>query len=82
MVGKETKLTPLAAKILEVLNAAPDQWVNRRTLAKRMGRPGTLTPYDVAILDELSKSGIVEIKQQSRGVVSFEWVYRAVQSNV
>lgn len=70
------ELTPLAKKLIETLEQSGEEWLTRREIAARLGRPGVLPPYDVQLLEKLVQDGLVEKQQQSRGVVLFEYTYR------
>lgn len=70
------KLTPLGKYLLEAIENADGEWLTRRDLAVRIGRPTRLNPYDVQVLDDLAAQGLIEMSEKVTGTVRKEYVYR------
>jgi hypothetical protein len=72
-----SRLTEQAQKLLEILRETRIPWMNRKDIAKTLGKR-RLTPYDIALLELLSERGLVEIKSRPNGTpIGYEWVYHA-----
>jgi Fe2+ or Zn2+ uptake regulation protein len=72
-----SRLTEQAQKLLEILQAAKNPWMNRKDIAKAIGKR-RLTPYDIALLELLQAQGLVEIQSRANGTpIGYEWVYHA-----
>lgn len=69
-------MTVLADKLLDTLRQHGG-WMNRRAWARAIGRPQTLTPYDLQLIEKMAADGLIEVEQHQAGPVRFEWVYRA-----
>lgn len=76
----EGELTALAARLLEVIQAA-DGWMSRAQIAIAIGRKrNTLTVYDAHHLDTLVNRGLIEKREAIRGAVMKRWEYRSKQT--
>lgn len=75
MIGHDT-MTALSDKILDTLRANGG-WLSRRQLARELGRPTQLSPYDTDLLENLVSAGLVERETRLMGVVKTIWYYRA-----
>jgi len=74
-----SRLTEQAHKLLEILRETRIPWMNRKDIAKAIGKR-RLTPYDIALLELLQDRGLVEIKSRPNGTpIGYEWVYHARQ---
>ena len=72
-----SRLTEQAHKLLEILRATEIMWMNRKDIARAIGKR-RLTPYDIALLELLQDKGLVEIKPRANGTpIGYEWVYHA-----
>jgi chromosome partitioning protein len=73
-----SELPPHAYDILNVLLQV-DGWLSRSELALRLGK-ARLTPHEIALLERLTLSGMVESStHENQSPVKYEWIYRAVQ---
>ena len=61
-----SRLTEQAHKLLEILRATEIMWMNRKDIARAIGKR-RLTPYDIALLELLQDKGLVEIKSRANG---------------
>jgi hypothetical protein len=76
-----SRLTEQAQKLLEILRDNRYPWMNRKEIAKAIGKR-RLTPYDIALLELLQERGLVEIKSRPNGTpIGYEWVYHAAQDS-
>lgn len=76
-----SRLTEQAQKLLEILRDNRYPWMNRKEIAKAIGKR-RLTPYDIALLELLQERGLVEIKSRTNGTpIGYEWVYHAAQDS-
>lgn len=73
-VETSMELTDLAKRLLEVLEET-GQPMSRRDIAKSLGRPGILLPYDVSTLEALAAAGLINITQVIVGAVRKEYRY-------
>lgn len=72
-----SRLTEQAQKLLEILKDTRMEWMNRKDIARAIGKR-RLTPYDIALLELLQDKGLVEIKSRENGTpIGYEWVYHA-----
>jgi hypothetical protein len=72
-----SRLTDQAQKLLEILRATGQDWMNRKDIARAIGKR-RLTPYDIALLELLQEKGLVEIQSRENGTpIGYEWVYHA-----
>lgn len=72
-----SRLTEQAQKLLEILQKTGAEWMNRKDIAKAIGKR-RLTPYDIALLELLQDKGLVEIQSRPNGTpIGYEWVYHA-----
>ncbi len=72
-----SRLTEQAQKLLEILRATGQDWMNRKDIARAIGKR-RLTPYDIALLELLQEKGLVEIQSRENGTpIGYEWVYHA-----
>ena len=72
-----SRLTEQAQKLLEILKGTRIEWMNRKDIARAIGKR-RLTPYDIALLELLHGKGLVEIKSRENGTpIGYEWVYHA-----
>jgi hypothetical protein len=72
-----SRLTEQAQKLLEILRDTRIEWMNRKDIARAIGKR-RLTPYDIALLELLQDKGLVEIKSRPNGTpIGYEWVYHA-----
>jgi hypothetical protein len=72
-----SRLTEQAQKLLEILRNDRVQWMNRKEIARAIGKR-RLTPYDIALLELLQDRGLVEIQSRPNGTpIGYEWVYHA-----
>lgn len=71
------ELPEQAQRILSIVKAAGGVWVDRREIAKALGK-NRLNPGDLAYLDVLAANGIVETEQRKNNTpIGYEVVYRA-----
>lgn len=71
------ELTPLAARLLQAVQSANGDWINRSSIAADLGRSGNrLNPYDVTLLEQLVTDGVIEATDRLTGTVKTERVYR------
>jgi hypothetical protein len=74
----EATMTSLRNAILNAVRAGGDAWQTRLQIAEQLNRPGRLNHYDILILGELERDGLIEISTRiSRGAVKSEYIYRA-----
>ena len=67
----------LADLIVEVLRSANGEWMTRKQIAQKIGRPnGVLLPYDVTVLGALVDDGSVSMVRRAIGAVKTEHIYR------
>ena len=78
--GRDSVNTPLEMKILDILQAAGDQWLRRREIAAHLGRR-QLTPYDARMLRRLLAKGLIEGSIHPLGPVREEYLYRIKKGN-
>ncbi len=72
-----SRLTEQAQKLLEILRSTGVDWMNRKDIARAIGKR-RLTPYDIALLELLQDKGLVEIQSRPNGTpIGYEWVYHA-----
>ncbi|MBL8165566.1 MAG: hypothetical protein JNJ61_26520 [Anaerolineae bacterium] len=72
-----SRLTEQAQKLLEILQKKGNVWMNRKDIARAIGKR-RLTPYDIALLELLQDKGLVEIQSRANGTpIGYEWVYHA-----
>jgi hypothetical protein len=72
-----SRLTEQAHKLLETLRKTGIEWMNRKDIARAIGKR-RLTPYDIALLELLQDKGLVEIQSRTNGTpIGYEWVYHA-----
>lgn len=72
-----SELTEHAHKLLEILRGTDITWMNRKDIARAIGKR-RLTPYDIALLELLQDKGLVEIESRANGTpIGYEWVYHA-----
>ncbi|MBA3868612.1 MAG: hypothetical protein H0X30_05625 [Anaerolineae bacterium] len=70
-------LKPLEKIILETIEGAGGAWLTRKDITQRIGRPKGIQPNDLDALARLTEIGLIESKQDKRGLVGVKWVYRA-----
>lgn len=71
------ELPEQAQRILSIVKAAGGVWVDRREIAKALGK-NRLNPGDLAYLDVLAANSIVETEQRKNNTpIGYEVVYRA-----
>lgn len=76
------ELTPLAQKMVEVLQAAGGEWVSRSAIADGLERSKSrLNPYDVTLIEQLVSDGTLEATDRKIGTVKTERVYRVKSGN-
>ncbi|MEZ4670822.1 MAG: hypothetical protein R3E39_23195 [Anaerolineae bacterium] len=75
-----SRLTEQAQRLLEILQSARQPIMNRRDIAKAIGKR-RLTPYDIALLELLQERGLIEITSRPNATpIGYEWVYQARQN--
>lgn len=71
------ELTPLATRLVQAVQAAKGEWINRSSIAADLGRAKErLNPYDVNLLEQLVTDGLLEATDRRIGTVKTERVYR------
>lgn len=70
-------LKPLEKLILDTVLGMSGKWVTRLDITRAIGRPNQAHPSDIEALTRLTELGLIEAKQEKRGLVGIKWVYRA-----
>ena len=76
MTDERPALTPLGERLLEILRGS-GEWMSRGEIAREIGRPTRLTPYDVQVLEDLADDNLIQIDSRKIGAVRTEYIYRA-----
>ena len=69
-------LSVQAEKLFEALKALGAGWHSRAELARQVGKT-RLNPFDIALLEVLRESGLIEAEQHpASGPITYKWMYR------
>jgi DNA-binding IclR family transcriptional regulator len=74
----QEELTPLARLILRTIQDANGDWLSRKEIAQRIGRPKR-SSYDIDVLNDLVQRGYLEERESLTGVVKTVKQYRSVK---
>lgn len=69
-------LTGLGEIILNILREVAPAWLTRSQIAAKLER-NRLIPYDLAQLEYLISSGLIEVREAKRGFAGKRFEYRA-----
>jgi hypothetical protein len=74
MTKDESQLSKLGVRFVEILTAAKGEWLSRSQVGLELGRK--LQPYDIALLEQMTKDGLIESREALTGAVKTRWEYR------
>lgn len=77
MTKDEPRISKLGARFIEILEAGKGAWLTRSEVGLELGRK--LQPYDIALLEQMTKDGLIESREALTGAVKTRWEYRVKQ---